>query len=62
LDNVRDEKAILFQLRKAQSLARKKGTCIAIGHPYPETLDALKTWETMRDPGVSLVRLEDLLP
>lgn len=62
LDNVRDEKAILFQLRKAQRLAQKRGTCIAIGHPYPETLDALKTWETMRDPGVSLVRLEDLLP
>ena len=62
LDNVRDEKAILFQLRKAQSLARKKGTCIAIGHPYPETLDALKAWERMRDPGVQLVRLTDLLP
>jgi hypothetical protein len=62
LDNVRDEQAILFQLRKAQTVARKKGTCIAIGHPYPETLAALETWEDVHDRAVRLVRLRDLLP
>jgi hypothetical protein len=62
LDNVRDEQAILFQLRKAQTMARKKGTCIAIGHPYPETLAALETWEQVRDHTIRLVRLHDLLP
>ncbi|WP_462323316.1 divergent polysaccharide deacetylase family protein [Desulfoplanes sp.] len=61
LDNVRDEKAILFQLRKAQSLAGRTGTCVAIGHPYPETLEALSAWQRMRDPAVRMVRLKDLL-
>lgn len=62
LDNVRDEQAILFQLRKAQTVARKTGTCIAIGHPYPETLAALETWQEIRDHTIRLVRLRDLLP
>ena len=61
LDNVRDEKAILFQLRKAESLARKRGYAVAIGHPYPETLRALETWQRMRDQNVALVTLKDLL-
>ncbi len=62
LDNVRDIKAIVYQLRKAQALARKKGTCIAIGHPYPETLAALAEWGKVRDPAIRLVCLRDLLP
>ena len=61
LDNVRDEKAILFQLRKAESLARKRGQAVAIGHPYPETLRALEAWQTTRDHTVALVTLKDLL-
>lgn len=61
LDNVRDEKAILFQLRKAESLAKKWGHSVAIGHPYPETLWALETWQTERDQKVSMVTLKDLL-
>ena len=62
LDNVRDEKAIVYQLRKAQTLAMKKGVCIAICHPYPESLDALEAWARVRDRRVRLVRLGDLLP
>ena len=61
LDNVRDEKAILFQLRKAESLAGKHGYAIAIGHPYPETLNALEIWQRERSVAVVPVRLRDLL-
>src|SRR5690606_31671632 len=36
LDNDRDEAAITRQLDLALRIARKAGTAIAIGHPYPE--------------------------
>lgn len=33
LDNTAKEQAILLQLKKAESLARKNGVAVAIGHP-----------------------------
>jgi uncharacterized protein len=42
LDNVQDESAIAKQLEQAAAIARKKGAAIAIGHPHPATLHALK--------------------
>ncbi|MEN8142111.1 MAG: divergent polysaccharide deacetylase family protein [Thermodesulfobacteriota bacterium] len=42
LDNVRDRGKITIQLRKLLKTAERKGQAIAIGHPYPETLAALK--------------------
>lgn len=62
LDNVQDVQAILFQLRKAESLALSAGEVIAIGHPYPETLSALKIWERERDQRIQLVSVSDVLP
>lgn len=62
LDNVQDVQAILFQLRKAESLALSAGEVIAIGHPYPETLEALKIWERERDQRIHLVSVNDILP
>ena len=44
LDNVRNVRTILGQLKTAERLALKNGRAIAIGHPYAETLDALKAW------------------
>lgn len=41
LDNVRDEKYILGQLKKLISIAEVKKTAVGIGHPYPETVAAL---------------------
>ena len=35
LDNTPQEHAILLQLKKAETLARKKGLTVVIGHPYP---------------------------
>lgn len=42
LDDVRTTEAIAGQLRIAVELARKQGTVVMIGHPYPQTLEVLE--------------------
>lgn len=42
LDHIRDPAHIEHQLIQALMLAREHGSAIAIGHPYPETLDVLE--------------------
>ena len=42
LDNVRTEDAIAQQFHALLKLARERGQAIAIGHPYPETLNFLE--------------------
>ena|GEM_PF-1326408 len=42
LDNVLDRGKILGQLRRAVSIARKRGYAIAIGHPHHATFEALR--------------------
>lgn len=44
LDNSRTPADIAKQLSKVEKQARENGYAIAIGHPYPETLDALSQW------------------
>ncbi|EMG36749.1 hypothetical protein PCS_02444 [Desulfocurvibacter africanus PCS] len=61
LDNVADVDAILLQLRKAENVALKHGQAVAIGHPYPETLQALRAWVAQRDTRVEAVTLSSLL-
>lgn len=51
----------LRQLQKAEKIALEKGRAVAIGHPFPDTLAALKEWGAMRNAQVELVRLSDLL-
>jgi uncharacterized protein len=62
LDNVRNVRAILGQLKTAERHALKSGRAIAIGHPYGETLEALRTWAKERDSRVALVTLTELGP
>ncbi len=62
LDNVRHVRAILAQLKTAERHALKHGRAVAIGHPYGETLQALRIWARERDPRVSLVTLQTLGP
>lgn len=60
LDNEQNVSAILHQLRKAEALARSRGQAIAIGHPHPETLAAIRQWLKDKDDSVSVVPLTAL--
>lgn len=62
LDNERKVPAILAALDAAAEQARRQGMAIAIGHPYPETLRALRHWQMAagRD-GVAVVALRRLV-
>lgn len=42
LDHHRDAEAIREQLHELFRIARRDGTAVGIGHPYPETLDVLE--------------------
>jgi len=62
LDHDERPEAILAALRKAIGLAKKRGACIAIGHPRPATLKVLAAAELeLRASGVSLVGLSQVL-
>ncbi len=60
LDNERNVQAIIHQLRLTESLARRNGRAIAIGHPHPETLEALAQWAKDRDGRIAVVPLSGL--
>lgn len=62
LDNNRDVKYIKGQIAQAVAIAKKRGHAIAIGHPYPETIEALKeSVSALEKDGVEIVRLSDLM-
>ncbi|GAB3112718.1 divergent polysaccharide deacetylase family protein [Aestuariicella hydrocarbonica] len=63
LDNERNLDSIQRQLEKLIQLAHRRGSAIAIGHPYPETLEALnRALPTLTQQGVTLVPVSQLLP
>lgn len=45
LDNERDYGKIMSQFAATERIAKKRGYAVAIGHPYKQTLQALKDWE-----------------
>jgi uncharacterized protein len=44
LDNEMDEAAVIRQLMQAERVAVSKGQAIAIGHPHPATIAAIRAW------------------
>ncbi len=44
LDNEMDEAAVVKQLMQAEKVAASKGEAIAIGHPHPATIAAIRAW------------------
>jgi polysaccharide deacetylase 2 family uncharacterized protein YibQ len=62
LDNEVDEPAIEVQLRDAERVALARGEAIAIGHPFPETAQAIaKLIPEMKAAGIEFVAAETLV-
>jgi polysaccharide deacetylase 2 family uncharacterized protein YibQ len=62
LDNRHEESAILSQLHKLERIAKKYGHAIGIGHPFPETAGALKTFlDQDHPPGLSFVYMSQVM-
>lgn len=61
LDNESSAEAIAQQWQRALSIAEDQGYAIVIGHPYPATLEFLKTLERADDTTVALVHLSELI-
>ena len=62
LDTTRTFRAITKQLRLLERIALKKGRAAAIGHPYRQTLEALRWWKKAKSPNVRVVFLGELPP
>jgi polysaccharide deacetylase 2 family uncharacterized protein YibQ len=60
LDATPSREKILAELRRAERIALLTGQAVAIGHPFPETLAALKDWQHLRSQKVRIVKLREL--
>jgi len=62
LDNVRSELEISKQFEQLVALAKRNGTAVAIGHPYPETIAFLeKVLPTLEQRGIELIRTSNII-
>ncbi len=62
LDNVQEVGAIKVQLEEAVRIARRKGGAIAIGHPHPATIRALRElMPELKETGISFVYASELV-
>lgn len=62
LDDVRTPEAIAGQLRQGVELARKQGSAVLIGHPYPQTLEVLaKEMPRLKSQGIELISLHQMI-
>lgn len=62
LDNIQEPGYIAKQLRQAASIARKRGSAIAICHPHPATIQTLAAeLPRLRDEGITFVSVSRLV-
>jgi polysaccharide deacetylase 2 family uncharacterized protein YibQ len=62
LDDERTRSNIRYQLLRALELAQQQGSAIAIGHPYPETLNELEQLQPLLNQyKVQLVKASQLM-
>ncbi|WP_060509839.1 divergent polysaccharide deacetylase family protein [Pseudomonas sp. NBRC 111124] len=62
LDDVRTTEAIAAQLQQGIALARKQGSAVLIGHPYPQTLEVLeRELPRLKGQGIELIRLKQMI-
>lgn len=63
LDHERTVEAVTRELERLKQLARKRGRAVAIGHPFPETLEVLeRELPALEAEGFELVTISELLP
>jgi len=62
LDDVRTTEAITAQLQEGVALARRQGSAVLIGHPYPQTLGVLeREMPRLRSQGIELITLQQMI-
>jgi len=62
LDDVRTTEAITEQLRQGIELARKQGSAVLIGHPYPQTLEVLeREMPRLKSQGIELITIRQMI-
>ena len=62
LDPDKSAETLQREFERLISLARKRGSAIAIGHPYEATLDMLETeLPLLADKGIELVPVSELI-
>ncbi|TDF85003.1 divergent polysaccharide deacetylase family protein [Pseudomonas sp. H9] len=62
LDDVRTPEAIAGQLQQGVELARKQGSAVLIGHPYPQTLDVLeREMPRLKRQGIELITIGQMI-
>lgn len=62
LDHERTTEAVARELQRLKQMARERGTAVAIGHPFPETLEVLeREIPRLREEGFRLVTISELI-
>jgi len=62
LDDTRTVEAISGQLHSAIRLARKEGSAVLIGHPYPQTLEVLeRELPTLKAQGIEWISIRQMI-
>ncbi|MBI6898473.1 divergent polysaccharide deacetylase family protein [Pseudomonas putida] len=62
LDDVRTTEAISGQLQQGIAQARKQGSAVLIGHPYPQTLEVLaREIPRLKAQGIELINLHQMI-
>ena len=62
LDHDRATGAVVRELDRLKAIAHKRGTAVAIGHPFPETLEVLeRELPKLREQGFELVSISELI-
>ena len=62
LDHERTVEAVARELERLKAIAKKRGAAVAIGHPFPETLEVLeRELPRLQEQGYELVTISEII-